>query len=392
MPKQVKVVAADHRRDEEAYPTDSVSKKSARLADRQAKNAAQKAAKLVKTLADARALVAAQDTNMEPAPAASPSKHADKRSRSEKGYAHLTANTTAGSPGDKRKGKAKGKDKGAPEAAKTTKAQITPEKDPVPVPKPKSVTQAEMSDPVSTPLPVTPTKTTKETPISLMTPGKQANEDRLMTPRKQDDVEMTDTNPQQVLDAPPTPKRRNWTPDNSNERDASVYFDLQMEVEESNKKEAVGKLKDIAAKFFSVIQDADPTAILGNFTSSDNQRALLVPANTPTTITKLGQFFMRARPNPAGGVIYTAVRIAFNGDESNLMRNTEFELSDLNIRLFRRPLQVQETVRKGWFCGVPSGVCTVALQGVLIAIMRENQIKGLSEREIRNTEPIVMSL
>eukprot|EP00978_Attheya_sp_CCMP212_P027953 scaffold95082_cov60-Attheya_sp.AAC.1 len=223
---------------------------------------------------------------------------------------------------------------------------------------------------------------------------------------------MPDTTTQQDPVAPPTPKRQSksttWHPDTANgsdrttsntgnprtanERDFSVYFDLQMEVEESNKKEAVGKLKDIATKFLSVIQDADPTAILGNFTSSNNQRALLLPEKTPTTVTKLGQFFMRARPNPAGGVVYTAVRIAFNGEESNLMRNTEFELSDLNIRLFRRPLQVKETVRKGWFCGVPSGVCTVALQGVLMAIMREQQIKGLSEREIRNTEPIVMAL
>eukprot|EP00978_Attheya_sp_CCMP212_P030502 scaffold112299_cov50-Attheya_sp.AAC.1 len=126
MPKQVKVAA---RLEDAVYPTDSVSKKSARLADRQVKNAALKAAKKVQMLADARALVAAEDTNMEPAPAASPSKHADKRARSEKGSAHLTAATMAGSPGEKRKPKPKGKEKGTTEAAKTKKAQVTPEKE-----------------------------------------------------------------------------------------------------------------------------------------------------------------------------------------------------------------------------------------------------------------------
>jgi hypothetical protein len=165
-----------------------------------------------------------------------------------------------------------------------------------------------------------------------------------------------------------------------------------MDVPQSTKEEAVGTLRDIATKFFSIIQDADPTAILGNFTANDCEKALLIPENTPKTITKFGQFYLRARPNPAGGVVYTTIRLNFNGDETDLIRNTEFELSDLNIRLFRRPLQVPETVRKGWFCGVPSGVCTVALQELLMSIMRDQQVKGLSEREIRYTEPVLMAL
>eukprot|EP00978_Attheya_sp_CCMP212_P025803 scaffold83784_cov38-Attheya_sp.AAC.1 len=278
---------------------------------------------------------------------------------------------------------AKGKENGTTEAAKNKKAQVTPEKEATAA-NLNETSQPARSEATSTPLPATPLKTTKEATIILTptkttkeatiilttTPEKKGKVVILKTPEKQVDEEMPDTNPQQDLNAPPTPKRRNWNPET-------------MEVEKSSKEDAVGKLKDIATKFFSVIQDADPTAILGNFTSSDNQRSLLLPAKTPTTITKLGQFFMRARPNPAGGVVYTAVRLAFNGDETNLMRNTELELSDLNIRLFRRPLQVQETVRKGWFCGVPSFVCTVALQSVLMAIMRKNQIKGLSEREIK---------
>jgi hypothetical protein len=343
----------------------------------------------------AKALVAAAaaetDTVMtDPAPAASPSKHADKRARSEKGISHLTAATTAGSPSEKRKPKAKPKDSTKEDlrtpgketsVATTTTKEVTPEKGTV-VEKSKEATQDGRSVAANTPLPKTPTKTTKENPIVLTTPGTQLEE-------------MPDSNPTQEIEAPPTPQKRGngiWDPDKVNPRDFSVYYDLQMEVGKSSKEEAVGKLRDIATKFFSVLQDADPTIILGNFTSADNHRALLLPEHTPKTITKLGQYFMRARPNPAGGVVYTAVRIAFNGDEINLTRNTEFELSDLNIRLFRRPLQVQETTRKGWFCGVPSGVCTVALQGILIAIMRENQIKGLTEREIRHAEPIVMSL
>jgi hypothetical protein len=360
-------------------PTDSMSKKSARLLAK----AEAKEAKKVKMLEKAKALVAAAaaetDTVMtDPAPAASPSKHADKRARSDKGNAHLTAATTASSPGEKRKPKAKDKTdlktpgKGSLEKGKEEgldkNVQVTPEKEP-----------AAPVDPATIPLPVTP-KSNKNNPIDLASP--------------------VPGSPMQgvVIDSPPTtPQRRNqnnepWEAEVINRRDYSVFFDVQMEVPAGTKEEAVGALKDVAVKFFSVLQDADPTAILGNFTSSDNQRALLLPANMPTTITKLGQYFMRARPNPAGGLVYTSVRLAFNGDEVNLLRDTEFELSDLNIRLYRRPLQVPETIRKGWFCGVPSGVCTIALQDLLMTIMRAQQIKGLSEREILHSERIMIAL
>eukprot|EP00978_Attheya_sp_CCMP212_P022752 scaffold68340_cov27-Attheya_sp.AAC.1 len=78
MPKQVKALINRYGKD--PFPTDSMSKKSARLADRQEKK---KRDKKDKELKDTLALVAAAEAkNTETDPTASPSKHADKRSRS----------------------------------------------------------------------------------------------------------------------------------------------------------------------------------------------------------------------------------------------------------------------------------------------------------------------
>jgi hypothetical protein len=177
-----------------------------------------------------------------------------------------------------------------------------------------------------------------------------------------------------------------------NQRINSTFYDLQLALEESSKSEATQVLQKVCIKFFQILQDADPSVIVGNFTHTDNRCALLEPNKIPSTITKLGQYFFRARPNPAGVTAYTSIRLSFDGDEDSLLQQTEFELSDNNIRLYRRPLQVAETIRKCWLCGVPSSVDLQHLQASLLTIMRENQVQGLSVDEINQTREIPMAL
>jgi hypothetical protein len=118
------------------------------------------------------------------------------------------------------------------------KAKVTPEKESV----------EPSGPPASIPLPATPPKT-KNNPIDV---------DQSPTPELSPiTIRMRD------IDSPPTtPKRRNqthtnWDADVINNRDYSVFFDLQMEVPKIVKEEAVGALKDVATKFISVLQDAD---------------------------------------------------------------------------------------------------------------------------------------
>jgi hypothetical protein len=179
---------------------------------------------------------------------------------------------------------------------------------------------------------------------------------------------------------------------NMNERANFFFYDLQLALEESSKSEATQVLQKVCIKFFQILQDADPSVVIGNFTHTDNRCALVDPNKTPSTITKLGQYFFRARPNPAGGTAYTSIRLSFDGDEDSLLQQTEFELSDNNIRLYRRPLQVAETIRKCWLCGVPTSVDLQHLQASLLTIMRDNQVQGLSAEEITQTREIPMAL
>jgi hypothetical protein len=123
-------------------------------------------------------------------------------------------------------------------------------------------------------------------------------------------------------------------------------YDLRINLQPSDEADVtlVATFKEILTK----LQECDPSLILYTW-SDDNLAHISKPSQVPRTISDLRRYISRARPLPAGGSLYTSIRLGHTQPmKDRIIADMGWWLEKQKHGLYLRPIQAENTEVVGW--------------------------------------------
>jgi hypothetical protein len=129
-------------------------------------------------------------------------------------------------------------------------------------------------------------------------------------------------------------------------RKHSFFFNLKIDLQKHAS--PTTELRNKLVTFFTLIKQADSTAIVCLHNTTDCKDALLAPRDLPKSVGDLRLYFDRVFPVEKGGQTYPGVRLAMDGCRERLMQHTEYDLRAGGINMWYRSIQ-SKSVIKGYY-------------------------------------------
>ena len=139
-------------------------------------------------------------------------------------------------------------------------------------------------------------------------------------------------------------------------RDKQSYLRVILELKKSSN--GLKTYMDELTRFLGVLQDSDSSIVILNYREEvtitsdmvaiDKNKVLAKKEDMPKTITKLGKYFNQGRPDNQGGKVYINIRIAHTEEIELILEETEYELQEMESRMFLQTIQHHDSIIIGW--------------------------------------------